>query len=138
MKRQWHAAAFGMLLFAATGCGRTTFPVEGTVVISGDVSVLEGSVIEVAVDGDPTRRASGEIQADGSFSLETLHDGQILSGAREGVYKVRIIPTEDDRKARRRAVAAIHARYLKFQTTDVTLTVPATDAVAVVLKAGKS
>lgn len=136
--RPWAASLAILAAGFASGCGRSTFPVEGVVTVAGDVSALEGSVIEIAVDGDPLRRASGEIQADGGFTLTTLHDGRLLTGAKEGVYKVRIIPNDDDRQTRRRALAAIHARYLKFQTSDVTLTVPATETVAIVLKGGKS
>lgn len=126
----------GLGLVALTGCGRDTYPVEGTLEVQGDVSALAGSIIEAAVDGDPERRASGEIQPDGTFVLETLKDGRIRKGVREGTYRVRIIPSDDDRQVRRRVLSTVGPRYLKFQTSGMTLTVPTNEAV--VFKAGKS
>lgn len=120
-------------LFAVPGCARETYPVEGTVVVSGDLSALAGSVVEAVAEGEPHKRASGEIQPDGRFVLETLQDGRIHPGAPKGTYRVRIIPSDDSRQIRRKALAAIPARYLKLQTSPLTLTVPATGEI--VLKA---
>jgi len=84
-----------MVLFGAVGCGSagpTTYRVNGKVeLVGGEVKHLAGHHIEAVLTGEPTVRASGEIQQDGSFTLETLHAGVILKGAREGNYQVRII-----------------------------------------------
>lgn len=116
-----------------TGCGPAgpaTYPVSGTLALTGgEVSHLAGSTIEVASDADPTVRAAGEIQPDGRFTLETLHAGAMRRGAREGTYKVRVVLSDDDPATRKRAAKAIAPKYLKFDTSGLTLRVPADDDV---------
>src|SRR5687767_9565768 len=98
-------------LLGALGCGPggpKTYPVRGKVELStGDLAPLAGSHVEAALASDLDVRASGEIQPDGSFTLQTLHDGKILKGAREGSYKARIVLTEEDSKSRRQAAKAV-------------------------------
>lgn len=116
-------------LIAAVGCGPDgpkTYPVQGKIDLAGgDVGQLAGSTVEVSRTGDPDVRASGEIQADGAFTLETLHAGVIRKGAREGTYQARIILADDDPATRRRAAKAIDRRYLRFDTAGLALQVPA-------------
>src|SRR5438045_3743874 len=67
-------AAIGMSLVAVFGCGRgapKTYPVKGFVQhADGKIEDLAGSHVEAASTSDPTVRASGVIQKDGSFKLE--------------------------------------------------------------------
>ena len=101
----------------------------------GDVRVLAGSTIEAALESDNTVRASGEIQADGSFTLESLHEGVIKKGAQEGTYQVRIILGDDDKQLHRQAAKALNERFLKFQTSNLTFQVPANGTVTLKMSA---
>lgn len=117
-----------MGLLGLAGCGANgprTHPVEGSIRLAGgNVADLGGSYLEAALEGDDTVRASGQIQEDGRFILETLHGGKVRKGTQEGTYKVRIVLNDDDPKARRRAAQAIAPRYLKFDTSGLTIQVP--------------
>jgi hypothetical protein len=118
-----------VVLWAVVGCGPDgprTYPVRGKVELAGgDARQLAGAMVEAAMDSDPTVRASGVIAEDGSFTLETLHAGVILKGAREGSYKARILPgDEDDREARKRQREALNGKYKQFQTSGLSLQVP--------------
>jgi hypothetical protein len=129
------------LMFVAgiSGCGSgiTTYPVEGDLeIVRGEVAPLSGSVVEAVLDGDPTVRASGEISPEGQFRLETLHAGQIVKGAPQGVYKARIVLSDDDKNQRRLAAKAVAPRYFKFDTSGMMFTVPSNERI--VLKATKS
>jgi hypothetical protein len=101
-----------LLALSLFGCGDATppvHPVSGTIVlVGGDVAQLAGHHVEAALTADPTVRAAGVIGPDGRFSLETLHGGTILRGARAGAYEV---------------------RFLSFKTSGLTLQVPAADEV---------
>lgn len=102
------------------------YPVNGKIEMTdGDVSVLAGSTIEAALENEPTLRASGVIQADGSFTLETLDAGVIRKGAREGTYKARILLGDDDPKLKRAANKALNRRFRDFETSELKFQVPA-------------
>jgi len=122
------AAVVAVVLLGVLGCGDPglkTYPVRGNVELAGgDVKVLAGSHVEAALVRDNTTRASGEIQPDGTFALQTQHQGVLLKGAPEGQYEARIILTDDDRKARKQAAQAVHARFLRFNTSGLTFQVP--------------
>ena len=127
-----------MAVSSVTGCASEvrTHPVAGKIEVSGAaVTALAGSHFEIARVGDRNVRASGEIQADGSFQLQTNHAGVILDGAFEGQYQARIILTDESRDARRRAAAAIAPRYLDFATSGLTVQVPGAGAVVLVVAA---
>lgn len=135
MLANWHDKMGSVTMIAvvavlgAVGCGQTgpkTYPVNGKVELaSGDVSQLAGNNIEAALASDPSVRASGVIQPDGSFALETLQAGVIQKGAQEGSYQVRIILDEDgDREAKRRRRSALPLRYLQFKTSELSIQVP--------------
>jgi len=122
-------ANLGLAMLCVVGCGTKgpqTYPVRGKVeLVGGDVSVLAGSHVEAALTSDPTIRASGTIQSDGSFALETIHAGDLLIGAREGRYAVRLVLSDDDREVRRRAAKSVAKRYLDFNASGLTFDVPA-------------
>src|SRR5262245_61851004 len=109
------------------GCGPagpTTYPVRGKVELAGgDPRQLAGSNVEAALESDRTVRASGVIQPDGTFTLETLHAGVLRKGALAGTYRVRLILSDDDARSKRSAVLA--PRYLQFEKSGLSLKVPA-------------
>jgi hypothetical protein len=126
-------------LFGVSGCGKNEpkfHEVKGKVELpDGDVRVLAGSSVEGALESDTTVRAGGVIKEDGSFTLETLHQGVIKKGAREGTYQVRIILDDEDRQLRRKAKQALHSRYFSFQDSGLTFQVPANGTVTLKLSA---
>ena len=82
-------------------------PAGGRVSLSGgDVAVLAGSTVEIALESDPTVRASGTIEPDGRFNLDTLQNGAVRRGAPEGAYKARIILGDDDPALQKKAAKA--------------------------------
>ncbi len=134
--RAWAAAACVAVVVAAAGCdsGPVTHPVNGRLELpGGDVAKLAGSTIEVSKEGEPGQRSGGTIQADGRFTLETLYAGKIRDGALEGRYKARIIPADDDTAARKRAAGAVAGKYLKFETSGLSVSVPADGEVVLTL-----
>jgi hypothetical protein len=122
-------AVLSLVVLASHGCapaGPKTHPVRGKVELAGAESVtLAGSHVEAALATDPTVRASGEILPDGRFALQTLHAGNVLKGAPAGRYQVRIVPSDDDRRARK----AVALRFQQFGTSGLTLDVPASGEV---------
>lgn len=128
----------GALLFAAIGCGDSgpkTYPVNGSITLpGGNVAPLAGHNIEASLDGEPTVRASGVIEPDGRFHLETIQGGAVVKGAREGSYRVRLILSDDDDASRKLAKKAIPARYFQFDTSGLTVQVPANDDVKLEIK----
>lgn len=125
---RWSAA---LGLACVLGCGDSgpkTYPVNGTITLpSGDSSPLAGHNIEASLDGEPTVRASGVIEPDGRFKLETLQGGKIVTGAREGSYKVRLVLSDDDAASRKLAKKAVPARYFQFDTSGLAFQVPGDD-----------
>jgi hypothetical protein len=122
------------LFLFSTGCtksGPKTYPVKGQLeVAGGDTKTLAGHTIEVALDSDPHVRAAGQIQDDGSFTLETFHEGAILPGATEGTYKARIILSDDDLAARNLAFKSLHPRFFQFEKSGLSFQVPAAEVVS--------
>lgn len=114
-------------LVCAQGCGPSgakTYPVSGKLVSpGGDVQKLAGHHIEAALDDDPTVRASGVIGPDGAFTLKTLQEGTIRQGAREGAYRVRIVPAQDDDRVKA-GKPPVASKHLKFETSGLTFQVP--------------
>ena len=62
---------------------------------------------------------------DGTFTLETLHAGTIFKGAREGTYRVRIVPGDEDDNGKKLKKPPVAAKHLKFETSGLTFQVPA-------------
>lgn len=117
-----------MVCFSA-GCGPTLppmVPVKGRIELEkGEIADLAESTIEVAQNKDPSIRASGTIQQDGSFELETLYSGVIAKGAQAGEYNARIILSDDgDRAAKQKRKAVVPAKYLQMNTSGWLFEVP--------------
>ena len=123
-------AAFS--LFLLIGCSSQsikTYPVIGKVELKdGDVALLNGSGVELKHEGDEFLRPSGNINSSGSFTVKTLYQGEILPGAPEGKYKARIIlGDESDEGVPKRPPKLLHPRFLDFDKSGLTFTVPASD-----------
>ena len=133
------ASCSGLLLMALTGCGSAsvkTYPVKAKVEVKdGDVALLKGSHVELMHESQPEMHPSGKIQPGGGFVIETLHQGKILPGAPEGKYRVRIIlGDESDEGVPKRKGDPIHKRFLAFETSGLSLTVPSGDYTIAVSK----
>jgi len=117
------------LLVGCASKGVKTHPVRGKVELKdGDVALLTGSNVEFMQEADPLIRPSGKIDAGGSFTVQTLHQGKILPGVPEGKYKARIIlGDESDEGVPKRKGAVIHKRFLEFETSGLSFTVPSSD-----------
>jgi tetratricopeptide (TPR) repeat protein len=98
----------------------------GKVVLTdGDVTQLADSYVELALATDPDLRASGTIAPDGSFWLQTQYKGQLHKGAPEGTYQARIILGDESEQARpKRRSPPVHARFLDFKKSGLTVQVP--------------
>ncbi len=85
------------LVLASSGCGRGGAPVPQTHKVTGKVayedgSALTGGAITFTLASDRSVTASGDIGADGAFTLYTIVGNQRFSGAMEGEHRVTIIP----------------------------------------------
>jgi hypothetical protein len=121
------------------GCsakGLKTHPVQGKVELKdGDIAILTGSYVELMQEADPLVRASGRITAQGSYAIQTLHEGKVLSGAPDGKYKVRIVlGDESDEGVPKRKGNPFHPRYLDFDKSGLSFTVPSGDYSVVLSK----
>lgn len=116
---------FVISMVGCQGNGPPTYTVKGDLQLEGgDISLLSGGTVEAALESDPTIRAAGEIKPDGSFTLETLQNGAMVKGAREGKFQVRIVLPDDDAKARRLAAKEIAPRFLSFDKSELSLKSP--------------
>jgi hypothetical protein len=129
MSKSWKVALGLCLVFGVAGCresGPRTFPVKGQVQLPGaDIKVLAGHALQVIHDSQPDVQAYAEFKPDGSFELETYDKGQIRKGAIGGKYKARIILSDDSAETREQAARVVPSNYLQFDTSDLTLEVPA-------------
>lgn len=120
------ALAFGSL--TAAGCAKSgppVVPVTGQLKLAdGDAAPLAGHMIEVTKADDNLVRSYGEIKPDGNFELESLIEGEIRKGVQPGKYNVRIVLGDDDPRQRQLAKAAIHPRYLKFNSSGLSFDAP--------------
>jgi len=123
-----------MILLAIAGCsesGPTTHHVKGQVRLAEqEAKFLAGHTVEAALVTDPLVRAYGEIQDDGSFSLETYRDGAVHKGVLGGKYLVRVVLSDDDAERRRQAAQAIDPRYFDFNASGWTIDAPTDEIVS--------
>jgi hypothetical protein len=122
------AVAAALALLGLAGCGPRVYPVTGKVVVTdGDVKPLAGNHVELELEGNPSVRANGPIQDDGSFALGMFYGGRVLNGVIPGKYRARILLIqEDDDGAKKEARRPpVHWRFLEFQTSNLPVTVPA-------------
>jgi hypothetical protein len=120
------AALSMFLLFGCSGEKIKTHSVVGKVEIKdGDVAILTGSAVELKHESDEFLRPSGNIDSSGKFTVKTLYQGKISVGAPPGKYKARIIlGDESDEGVPKRKGDVIHKRYLDFEKSKLSFTVP--------------
>lgn len=97
-------ALFCLFALLASGCGSegppatpapTLHPVTGTVVNS-DGTPFGGAVIQFSAVDNPTWTTMGDVGEDGTFKLQTMHDGNMRDGALAGEHNVTITPLMGD------------------------------------------
>lgn len=130
----------GLAMIVLCGCSGSSFKthaVQGRVELTdGEAEALVGSIVEFMQDADPLVRASGKIMPGGTFTMETLHQGEVISGVPEGSYKARIILSDDDDTgAAKKGGQPVHKRFLDFKTSGLSCTVPSD---SVTLKVSRS
>lgn len=113
-----------LILFV--GCGDASHEsITGKVVFQGQENfAFAGDVLELRSQSDPNSHAFAELNADGSFEVDSLHDGKITRGAKPGEYDARIVIADDDAEHKQKANKAINKRYLSFETSGLKVIVP--------------
>lgn len=116
----------GVLALLFAGCaneGSKAHKVSGKVVVeSGEVQQLAGHLVEVVSINDPSLRASGTIEKDGRFRLESLEQGKVVGGVKPGSYKAKItIVDEGEGQAKQ---PKIPARFLSYDSSGWDLIIP--------------
>jgi hypothetical protein len=126
--RRLVSAACAALALWAAGCGGTPPKIEGTAVRGkvvykgkGNVAQLASGRVRLRSPDDPDLVAVGTIEDDGTFAIGASAPGKSPGGVPPGRYKVRIEPPPDDDGKPRRLV---HPKYLDFETSGLTVTVP--------------
>jgi hypothetical protein len=127
-----------LLLVAASGCGRSLYPVKGHVVYKdgSDVSVLAGGKVLFLPALPEMEKSSsrGEIQPDGSFEMSTNTVGD---GVKPGKYRVMVAPPPFFAKKRgEQRPELLDERFRDFATSglEVTVTEPIDDYTVTVEK----
>ena len=83
------------IVFVCVGCGPAqeappkVFPVKGVVKKQGG-GPIDGGMIELRLEDNPTFAMTSSIGADGTFELHTLFGGKKLDGAAAGVCRVSV------------------------------------------------
>ncbi len=69
-----HLLTFLLVPISLGGCSSSDLaPLQGRVILSEDSNfAFQGDVIELKLQSDPAQLAYGEIQPDGSFTVESL------------------------------------------------------------------
>jgi hypothetical protein len=136
------AVGAGAALLVAVGCGQDgpkTYPVNGKVVYkgAGDVAKLEGGRVHLeSVSSEPKVTASGDIEADGSFSVWCYLESKDREGVPAGEYRVCVRPARGGDEPRRGG--PIHPRYQRFETSELKITVtPGTNTPTIEIEAGR-
>jgi len=124
------ASALSLLFFI--GCsspGIKTHPISGKVEVKdGDVAMLTGSTVQLVHVDDETIRPYGNLDGSGKFTVKTLYKGDVLQGAPAGNYKARIsLADESDEGVPKRPPNLLHPRFLDFDKSGLTFTVPSGD-----------
>ena len=99
---------------------------EGQVVFKdGGAFEFAGDSIELRSQSDSSLSAFGEIKPDGKFKIDSLTEGKLVPGTKAGVYSARIVISDDDYEHKKLAAKAINKKYLSFETSGLSVTVPA-------------
>jgi hypothetical protein len=130
-------ALLGAALLAVVGVagcgpkGPKTYPVSGKVVSEkgGVPKALVGSGVELQSATEPNTRGFGQIQPDGSFTIDTYRLGESLRGAIEGKHRARITPGASDEDDSRSPKRLVDRKYTSFEKSGWEITVPTTGEV---------
>lgn len=120
------AALVSILASSFTGCGGSrlqpvvTHEVKGKVLLADGKPLAKGRVVLVPVEG-LTPSASGDLGADGAFTLTTRDSGD---GAAVGKYKVRIEPPQDQ-QTRKYVRPAFPLKYVDEDSSGLFVTIDA-------------
>jgi hypothetical protein len=126
------ALAAVLLLAAGCGGGPEVHPVRGRIVLKdGDVGRLADAHVEFELRGAPKVRADGLIAPDGRFEVQALHRGQVLKGMPAGTYWVRLVLDDESKGAKKARPLPVSRQFLRFDTSGLSVTVPAPGDVTV-------
>jgi hypothetical protein len=122
---------------ALAGCGGGPPKIEGTAVRGkvvykgkGKVAQLAQGKVRLRTNADPNLVIVGIIEEDGTFTIGASAPGKSAGGVPAGQYKARIEPPLDDEGRPRRVV---HPRYMDFDKSGLTVTVPPPGEVTLVV-----
>lgn len=121
------------LLVLSVGCGpagEKLHTITGKIAVADtELADIVGSSVEVADTANENNRGFALIEPDGQFSIESLRSGEVKQGLAAGVYKARIILSDEDFESRKNASIAIAKRYQSFDTSGLTISVPSSSDV---------
>ncbi len=114
------------LVALIAGCSNSNFSeVAGKVLFEGNTQFeFADDVVELRSESNPDFIASGLIQPDGSFKVESLVQGKVVRGVPDGSYRARIVISDDDPKRRDSVLKTLSKKFLSFETSELTVTVP--------------
>ena len=125
-----------LVCLLTAGCGTSEFPksypVSGTILLP-DGTPMKGGHIEFESVTDPNMRAMGEIGQDGTFASVYTYksNGHEVTGLIAGEHRIRFeLPGGADNEGgekQQRKPPLIETRYLSFDTSSLTCTIPAPD-----------
>ena len=130
-------------LATLAGCGGPSVePVRGQVKIAdgSSVAAVANGHVELESTANKQVRASGKINTEGQFEVQSQIDGKLLKGALPGSYRARVIPPQggDDTDTPRPANAPRVARkFQDFETSGLTVEVPAKENVTLTIETVK-
>jgi hypothetical protein len=115
----------------ALGCAKRssmpkTYSVTGTVVYKDGKSVVAGTNVTLAPLTEASFSVSGDVNADGTFTLFTVKDADKEKGAPEGEYRVTItppIPADRAKGPRQVPQSFTLSKTVKVEAKDNTLTI---------------
>jgi hypothetical protein len=126
--------AIGLLMFSAAGCGGGVAPTPKTVQVEGlytykNIPVTKGKVTlqstKQAGDGHVSRPATGQLCADGKFTLSSFKAGD---GVMPGEYRVTVESMDEvsmeEFNEGKKSESLIPKKYSDIKTTDLTATIP--------------
>src|SRR5262245_24976514 len=118
---RWRCALPALVMAALVGCssGPKVYPVKGKVVNKGKghVKDLAGYNVQLQHTTDSSELPGGAIEEDGTFILYTRWGGKVVCGAKEGSYRVCLLPPVLE--GRPPPPLVIPARYTRFETSNL-------------------
>ena len=119
------ASLLAFLLAVTAGCSPQGLQsLDGKVLYQGGEFVFAGDTLELRSSADASLHAFGEIKPDGTFKVDTLENGKVVTGAKPGKYEARIVISDDDYEHKKLAVKSINKKFLSFESSGLSVTVP--------------